>query len=154
MKHPVRVFVLLPLTLLLLGIAPAAWAGAAEEVAEIVKQRAQWGNEGNVDAMMTTYADNAVLTAARLGLRFEGKDAIRTFFTNLWQAYPKRTTMGRHSVTRFYANETVAVVNGYGDQIFVDRNGQVSTGTIRNSTTLVKTGGKWLVVDQHNSRLP
>ena len=63
-------------------------------------------------------------------------------------------TIGRHSTTRFYANETVAVVNSYGDQYFVDRSGQVSTGTIRTSVMLVKTGGKWLVVDQHNSRMP
>ncbi len=153
MTHRSRLVVLL-LPLLLVGIAPAAWAGAAEDVAEVMKQRAQWGNEGNVDAILNTYADNAVLTAARAGLRFEGKEAIRTFLTRLWQVYPNRMTIGRHSMTRFYANETVAVVNSYGDQYFVDRSGQVSTGTIRTSVMLVKTGGKWLVVDQHNSRMP
>ncbi|MGH7408182.1 MAG: YybH family protein [Candidatus Methylomirabilales bacterium] len=152
MTHPSRIFVLLLLTLL--GIAPVAWAGAAEEVAEVVKQRAQWAQEGNLDEFMTTYADNAVITPGRFGLRAEGKAAIRAFFANAWQTYPTRRTLGRHSMTRIYGNDTIAIINNYGDQTFLDKSGLASTATMRSTTTFVKIGGKWLVVDQHNSRMP
>jgi len=62
--------------------------------------------------------------------------------------------MSRHSVTRFYANDTVAVLNSYSDAIWTDRSGQVTLFTQRTSITVIKIDGKWLVVDQHNSRMP
>ena len=154
MRHLHRFFVFLSLALLLLGIAPSAWAGAAEEVAEAAKQRTKAGQENNLDAFMAFHADNAVITASSTPLRIEGKDAIRAYTANLWQRYPTRATLGRHNVTRIYGNDTIAIVNGYGDQSFADRNGQISTATVRTTITWVKIGGKWLVVDVHASRMP
>src|SRR5712691_2024238 len=48
----------------------------------------------------------------------------------------------------------VVVVNSYTDQTFIDKNGRMSTMMQRNSQTWVKTAGRWLLVDQHNSGMP
>jgi uncharacterized protein (TIGR02246 family) len=154
MTHRHRLFVFLSLMMPLLGISPSAWAGAAEEVAEVARQRTKAGQDNNLDAFMAFYADNAVVTASGTGLRIEGKGAIRAYTGDLWQTYPTRGTLGRHSATRVYGNDTVAIVNGYGEQRFADRNGQISTATVRTTITWVKIGGKWLVVDVHASRMP
>lgn len=141
---------------LFLGIVPAAWAQAdpAKEVADIAAKRAQAGARGDVDAFVADVADNAVFTAARAGFRIEGKEAYRAFITNLWQNYPTRQSLGRQVTRRVFGDGNVVVVNSYTDQTFIDKNGKMSVLMNRNSQTWVKTGGRWLLVDQHNSRMP
>jgi len=46
------------------------------------------------------------------------------------------------------------VVNNYVDQVYIDKNGRMSTLMQRNSQTWVKTGGRWLLVDVHTSGMP
>jgi hypothetical protein len=46
------------------------------------------------------------------------------------------------------------VVNNYVDQVYIDKNGRMSTLMQRNSQTWVKTGGRRLLVDVHNSGMP
>jgi uncharacterized protein (TIGR02246 family) len=140
--------------LLLLGIAPAAWAGAAEELAEIGRQRSQAFVEGNLEAWMSWYADDAVVTSSLVPFRTEGKDAIRTYYAGLFQAYPTRRAASRQPATRVYNGDTTAVMNAYLQATLVDRNGQTNTLCLRQSVTWVKQDGRWLIVDAHTSRLP
>jgi len=56
------------LSLLLLGLPPGAWAGAEEEIAQLIKQRDQAWDERNLDVWMAAYADNAVLTPSWITL--------------------------------------------------------------------------------------
>ena len=140
--------------LFLLGMAPAVWAGPAEEIAEIGQERAKAFREGNLDVWMAAYADNAVLTSAREAFRVEGKEAIRGYFVALFETYPKRSFVGRQPLTRVYNNETTVVQNAYVHLTFVDRTGQVTNLFTRVSLTWVKMGGQWRIVDTHVSRLP
>jgi hypothetical protein len=62
--------------------------------------------------------------------------------------------LGRQVTYRVYQEGNVVVVNGYTDQTYIDKNRRMSTMIQRNSQTWVKTGGRWLLVDQHNSGIP
>lgn len=150
MKRLMWVFVLL----MVFGMAPAAWAGPAEEIAEIGRERAKAYREGNLDALIAAYADNAVLISARVPFRVEGKEAIRGYFAELFERYPTRSFVVRQPSTRVYGNDTVVVQNVYAHLRFVDRTGQVTDRFTRISQTWVKIDGKWRIVDLHVSGLP
>jgi len=142
--------------ILLSGTVPVVWAQAdpAKEVADITKKRAEAAARNDVDAWLADLADNVVFTVARAGFRIEGKDAVRAFITNLWQNYPTRQELTQQVTRRVFQDGNVFVVNSYTDQIFIDKNGRMSTLMQRNSQTWVKTGGRWLLVDLHNSGMP
>jgi uncharacterized protein (TIGR02246 family) len=141
---------------LLLGTVPVVWAQAdpAKEIADINRKRGEAGAKGDIDGLLADVADNVIATVARAGFRIEGKQAFRAFLTNLFQNYPTRQELGSQATYRVYQEGNVVVVNGYTDQTFIDKNGRMSTMMQRNSQTWVKTGGRWLLVDQHNSGMP
>jgi len=64
----------------------------------------------------------------------EGKEAYRTFLTNLWQNYPTRQGLTRQVTRCVFQEGNVVVVNGYNDQTFIDKNG-------KTRQTWVKTPG-------------
>lgn len=150
MKRPTWVFVLL----MVFGMAPAAWAGPAEEIAQIGAERGKAFREGNLDRMMADYADNAVLISARDSFRVEGKEAIRGYYAKFFEQFPTRAAFGRQPSTRVYGNDTVVVQNAYLHLRLVDRAGQVTDLFTRISQTWVRQAGQWWLVDQHLSRLP
>src|SRR5262245_2271543 len=138
---------------LLLGAGPA-FAGPAEEVAELAAKRAKAFSEGNPDAYVADFADNAVFTPSLVAFRIEGKPAIRAFFAGLFQTYPNRQAVGRQVASRVYANDTVVVVNAYTEQTWVDRTGRTTHRSVRTTTVWVKVDGKWLTVEQDVSAVP
>jgi len=150
MKRLTFLFVLL----LVFAIVPVAWAGPAEEIAEIGRGLGKAFREGNLDALMAPYADDSVLVSARAAFRVEGKEAIRGYFAELFERYPTRSGFGRQFSTRVYGNDTVVVQNGYAHLKLVDRTGQVTDLFVRFGRTWVKMGGSWRIVDTHVSRVP
>lgn len=140
--------------LLILLVAGPGLAAPADDVAAVVQAVGEAFVQGNVDVHNANFAENAVFTSAQAGLRFEGKDAIRTWFATLFQDFPTRRGFGRHAITRLYANDTVAVSNAYSELAFIDRAGQVSRIPSRITTVLVKIEGRWKIVEQHVSRIP
>jgi uncharacterized protein (TIGR02246 family) len=144
-----------PLAMLfLVGVAPAAWAGAAEEIAQTVQQRTHAFTEGNLDAWMAGYVDDAAVTASLIPFRIEGKDAIRTYYAGLFQTYPTRRVAFRQRAVRVYNGDTTGVTNAYLHVTLVDRNGQATALYLRQSVMWVKQDGRWLIADAHTSRLP
>jgi uncharacterized protein (TIGR02246 family) len=134
--------------LLSLGITPAAWAGAAGEVAAISQQRNPAFEKGDADAFAAAFADNAVYTSSLQPYRIEGKAAIKDFFVTLFEAYATRHITPRQGSTRVYANDTVVVTDGYTVINYTDKNGNPSAIFTRNNTTWVKMGSEWKIVDQ------
>lgn len=141
------------LLLLVFGVNPSAWAGAEEEVAQIVAQRNQFFNEGNLEAYMAGWADNGVYTPSLSPFRIEGKEALRAFYTGVFQTFPTRRFIVRQRSIRVYGG-TTAVANMYFTLILVDREGKARTTHGRFSGTYVKLGDRWLAVDTHTSSLP
>ena len=139
--------------LLLMGMAVEALAGPAEEVAQIAAPRLQALMDGNVDAYAAAYADNAVFQSSFSPFRIEGREAIRMFFAELIQLYPKRHVFTRQPTTRAY-NDDLVIQNGYSVLNWSNEKGEPSTYDIRYNTVWAKTGGLWQIVDQHVSRLP
>ena len=149
-----KLFIWPLVVLLLVGIAPATWAGSAAEIAEIVQQRIHAFTEGNLEAWMAGYTNDAVITTALVPFRIEGKDAIQAYYAGVFQTYPTRRFVNRQWSIRVYNGDTTAVTNAYLHGTLVDRNGQANTLYLRGSTTWVKQGGRWLIADVHTSRLP
>jgi hypothetical protein len=59
----------------LLGVIPAAWAGAAEDVAAVGQQTIGAFEKGDIDTFIAGWADNAVFTPSVQAFRVEGKAA-------------------------------------------------------------------------------
>ena len=140
-------------TLILVGIAAEAWAGPVEEVAQISGPRLQALQDGNVDAYVAAFADNAVFHSSLFPFRIEGKEAIRAYFSELFQLYPKRRVLQGQPIVRAY-NDDLVIRNAYSVLYLTDQKGQVMTYATRSSVTWTKIGGRWQIVDQHTSRLP
>jgi uncharacterized protein (TIGR02246 family) len=139
--------------LALLGVTPAAWAGAAEEVAAIGQQTVGAFEKGDVDTFIVAFADNAVFTPSVQAFRVEGKAAIKGYFSALFETYPTRHVIFRQGSTRVYGNDTIVVSNAYSALTLTDKSGNVSVHNLRNSTTWLKMENQWRIVDQHISEV-
>lgn len=139
--------------LILMGPGVSAWAGPTEEVAQISGPRLQALLDGNVDAYVAAYADNAVFHSSFSPFRIEGKEAIRAFFNGLVRMYPKRHVFIRQPVTRAY-NDDLVVQDSYAVLNWYNEEGKAETYDTRGSTVWAKTSGRWQIVEQHISRLP
>ena len=148
MKHFVQL--LCALTLML---ASQVQAGPAEEVAEIAGPRLRALVQGDVDGYTAAYADNAVLSSSLSAFRIEGKEAIRAYYVELFQNYPRRRVLQRQPLVRVY-NEDLVVQNSYSVLYLTDSKGQALVYHVRSSVTWSKINNRWQVVDQHTSRLP
>jgi len=146
-------FVFSLVTLALVVVALDSWAGPVEEVAQISGPRGKLFEEGTAEAYAAVFADNAVLTSSLSAYRIEGKEAIRAYFAELFQLYPGRRLFVRQPAARAYGDDLV-VQNSYTALYLSDQSGKVTQFALRSSVVWAKIGGRWLVVDQHVSRLP
>jgi len=137
----------------LLGVTPAAWAGAAEEVATIGQQTVAAFEKGDIDTFIVAFADNAVFTPSVQAFRVEGKAAIKSYFSALFETYPTHHVVYRQGSTRVYANDTIVVTNAYSTLTLTDKSGNVSVHNLRNSATWLKLENQWQIVDQHISEV-
>jgi uncharacterized protein (TIGR02246 family) len=137
----------------LLAVTPAAWAGAAEEVAAIGQQGPAAFEKRDIDTLIAAFADNAVFTPSLQAFRVEGKAAIKGYFSALFETYPTRHVVGRQGSTRVYANDTIVVTNAYSTLTLIDKSGNVSVHNLRNSITWFKLDNQWRIVDEHISEV-
>jgi len=134
-------------------IALPAWAGPAEEVAQVAGPRLKALMTGDVEAYVDAYADDATFHSSFSPFRVEGKEAIRAFFNQLVQMYPRRNVLLRQPVTHVY-NDNLVIQNSYATLNWVNTRGEYEVYDTRGSTVWAKMEGKWRIVDQHISRLP
>lgn len=137
----------------LLAPGLAAWAGPVEEVAQISAPRIQQLQDGNIDAYVAAYADNAVFQSALSPFRIEGRDAIRTHLAQVVELYPKRRILSRQPMLRAYGDNLV-IQNAYAVLHLTDTDDEVQTVFTRSSVIWARIDGRWRIVDQHTSRLP
>jgi ketosteroid isomerase-like protein len=76
---------------LIFGVAPAVWAGPAEEAAQMAEQWMKAFHEGNVEALSALYAPDAMYYSSLSPFRVEGREAIRTLFAGVFRAFPTRS---------------------------------------------------------------
>jgi hypothetical protein len=106
----------------LLGVTPAAWAGAPEEVAATGHQVVGALEKGDIGTFIAGWADNAVFTPSVHAFRVEGK-AIKSYFSALFETYPTRHVVFRQGSTRVYSNDTIVVTNAYSTLTLTDKSG-------------------------------
>ena len=140
MNRSIRLLLFLPL---MWGV-PAAWAGPAEDIAQVDSQAIQCFNDGAVDA---------VSTGAVTPFRLEGKEAIQSNYTATFQNFPTHRFVGRQTAIRVYGSNS-GVLDRYFTLTLVDREGKAITVHGRMSVTFAKLGDRWRIVDVHTSRLP
>lgn len=133
-------------------VAPA-WAGPAEEVAQIAAPRGQAFQDGNVEAYTAAFADNVVFQTSFSAYRIEGKEAVKAYFTELFLLYPRRHLFVRLPSTRVY-NEDLVAQDGYALLSFQNEKGDARMIDTRYSIIWARIGGRWQIVDQHVSRPP
>src|SRR5713101_5553562 len=92
--------------LLLWGMAAVAWAGPAEDIAQVDQQAIQCFNEGNLEKCVALYADDAVSTGALAPFRLEGKEALQSNYTAVFQNFPTRRFLGRQTAIRVYGGSS------------------------------------------------
>ncbi len=108
------------LFLLLWGMYIVAWAGPAEEIAQVDQQAIQCFNDGNLDKCVALYADDAVSTSAVAPFRIDGKEALQSNYAGVFQNFPTRRFLGRQTAIRVYGGVT-GVLNRYFTLTLVDR---------------------------------
>ncbi len=105
----------------LLAASSSASSGPSEEIAQLMQQLDQTFDEGNLDAYMAPYAENAVFAPPNVPFRIEGKDALWAYYAGVMETFPTHRVSPRQTTIQIYDGRT-AVVSRYDHAVFVDRN--------------------------------
>jgi uncharacterized protein (TIGR02246 family) len=137
--------------ILLLGVLVSnTLAGDKEDVEAVLTKAWTAFNSKDYQTYFTYLADDLeVFTGVGTPLLHIGKPHIMEFVNGFAQL-PSVTYMQQQNSIRIY-NGNAAVVNGYFLFTVVGKGGTTTNQSGRNSTTLVKQNGKWLIVNFHFS---
>jgi uncharacterized protein (TIGR02246 family) len=137
--------------ILLLGVLVSnTLAGDKEDVEAVLTKAWTAFNSKDYQTYFTYLADDLeVFTGVGTPLLHIGKPHIMEFVNGFAQL-PSVTYMQQQNSIRIY-NGNTAVVNGYFLFTVVGKGGTTTNQSGRNSTTLVKQNGKWLIVNFHFS---
>lgn len=139
---------------MLLSLAGAAFAQPVKEVTDMGPARLKAFMSGDAEGWTVDMADNASFQSQYSPFRIEGRQAIRAYFSDLYNRFPGPRNLQVSQTTMRAYGDNVVVANGYYQLTLTDKTGKPNTSHARYSVTWVKMDGKWKLVDQHNSPLP
>ncbi len=139
------------LSLVLLGSAPTAWAGAKEEVAAATAKWAEVFVDDNPDPILSLYDKEGVLWGTLSPTRRDTPEALRDYFEKAFKALPGHKVTFGDQYIRVYGD--TAINTGYYTFSFV-KDGETKTLPARYSFTYVKRADGWKIVDHHSSKVP
>ena len=135
-----------------LSFSANTFAGDKEDVEAVIKKSYDAFNSKDYQTYFTYLADDLeVFTGVSTPLLHVGKTHWMEFI-NGFGSLPSVTYNQQQNSVRVY-NDNTAVVNGYFVFTVVGNDGNVTNLSGRNSTTLIKQNGKWLIVNCHFSEL-
>lgn len=135
---------------LILSFSANTFAGDKEDVETVIKKAYDAFSSKDYQTYFTYLADDLeVFTGVSTPLLHIGKTHWMDFI-NGFGSLPMVTYNQQQNSIRIY-NGNTAVVNGYFVFTVVESDGNVTNQSGRNSTTLVKQNGKWLIVNYHFS---
>ena len=146
-----RIGLILVLSLILLGLAPTAFAGPKEDVSAATAKWAEVFVLDNPDPILALYAKDGVLWGTLSPTRRDDPAAIRDYFVKAFAALPGHKVAFGNQLIRVYGD--TAVNTGYYTFSFM-KEGKPTSLPARYSFTYVNQGGKWLIVDHHSSAMP
>jgi uncharacterized protein (TIGR02246 family) len=139
------------LSIVLLSLAPIAFAEPKDDVAEAAQTWAQALGEDNPDKVLPLYSDDAVLWGTLSPTVRAERSALRDYFVTAFKVLPGlKVTFGDHLI-RVYGN--TAVNTGYYTFSYA-KDGEIKSLPARYSFTYVKSGDRWVIVDHHSSAMP
>jgi len=157
MKSPVRLAVrsrishVLIISLVLLGIAGAAWAGDKEDVAAATKKWAEVFVLDNPDPILALYDKEGVLWGTLSPTRRDDPAALRDYFVKAFAALPGHKVTFGDQLIRVYGD--TAINTGYYTFSYV-KDGEAKSLPARYSFVYIKRGKDWLIIDHHSSAVP
>jgi len=141
----------LALLLVLVSIAPMAWAGDKEDVAAATAKWAEVFTDDNPDPILALYDKEAVMWGTLSPTRRDDPEAIRDYFVKAFKALPGHKVTFGDQLIRVYGN--TAINTGYYTFSFV-KDGEAKSLPARYSFVYVKRNGDWKIVDFHSSKMP
>ena len=141
----------LALLLVLVSIAPMAWAGDKEDVAAATAKWAEVFTDDNPDPILALYDKEAVMWGTLSPTRRDDPAAIRDYFVKAFKALPGHKVTFADQLIRVYGN--TAINTGYYTFSFV-KDGEAKSLPARYSFVYVKRNGDWKIVDFHSSKMP
>lgn len=141
----------LALLLVLVGIAPMAWAGDKEDVAAATAKWAEVFVLDDPDPILSLYDTEGVLWGTLSPTRRDTRDALRDYFVKAFKALPGHKVTFGDQLIRVYGN--TAINTGYYTFSFV-KDGNPTSLPARYSFVYVKRNGDWKIVDHHSSKSP
>ena len=137
---------------LVFAFACKAYAGDKEDVEAVMTKAHNAFSSKDYQTYFTYLADDLeVFTGVVTPLLHMGKPHWMDFI-NGFGPLPSATYTQQQNSIRIY-NGNTAVVNGYFVFMVVGKDGSTTHQSGRNSTTMVKQGGKWLIVNYHFSSM-
>jgi uncharacterized protein (TIGR02246 family) len=147
MKRAIKLFTFV---FLVAAFAGNTFAGDKEDAEAVIQKTVEAFNSKDYQTYFTYLADDLeVFTGVSTPLLHIGKTNWMNFVNGL-SSLPMVNYKQQQNSVRIY-NGNTAVVNGYFVFTVVGKDVNVITQSGRNSTTLVKQNGKWLVVNWHFS---
>ena len=141
----------LALLLVLVSIAPMAWAGDKEDVAAATAKWAEVFTDDNPDPILALYDKEAVMWGTLSPTRRDNPEAIRDYFVKAFKALPGHKVTFGDQLIRVFGN--TAINTGYYTFSFV-KDGEAKSLPARYSFVYVKRNGDWKIVDFHSSKMP
>ena len=157
MKHRIRfnvtrhICLTLILSLVLIGSAGTAWAGAKEEVAAATAKWAEVFVLEDPAPILALYDKEGVLWGTLSPTRRDDPAAIRDYFEKAFKALPGHKVTFGDQYIRVYGD--TAINTGYYTFSFV-KDGEAKSLPARYSFTYVKRPTGWMIVDHHSSKVP
>jgi uncharacterized protein (TIGR02246 family) len=139
------------LTVILLSLAPAAFAGPEEDIAAAAASWATALGADDPDKVLPFYSDDAVLWGTLSPTVRASRAALNDYFVGAFKALPGLKVSFGEQLIRVYGG--TAVNSGYYTFSYV-KDGEAKSLPARYSFTYVKNGERWLIVDHHSSAMP
>lgn len=128
------------------------WADAETELRTVIDQRLQAYHKGDLDAVMTFFADGAHYVPCRAD-PIIGRDAIRKFYDQFFRSAVQRQIEAVSPVIRVYSDHTAVSFTSYRSTT-VNVDGRTITRRKLATVTRVKRDGQWLILSEHHAALP
>ncbi len=127
-------------------MASVVWAGAEEEVRQVLSERIKAIQEGNAEAVDAFYAEDAQRFTAGSPFLIDGREALQASYAGLFRAFPTVQISDIHHLSIRVYNGTTAISSGYYTLTLINKAGKARRSRGRFTFTRVKVDGRWLIV--------
>jgi uncharacterized protein (TIGR02246 family) len=135
------------------GISQLASAAPQDEIHARFEQWISAYNAGDLDHLLQLYDQQARLFSTGGSEKpIDGREAIRAYFTPIFTRGAGSVVFDHDDMIKAFSD--VGVETGYYHFDTTDPNGKPILLMSRYTFVFVKTGGDWMIIHHHSSRIP